>query len=1067
MPLPMSPAQSAAQSPAQSPAQPPAARLLRRAVLVAVAALAMAPLLGASPAVASAASAPPPAAASAPPPAAAAAAAVTAVAVPTAVAAPVGRLTPRGCTGSGTVSCDLYADTGTIVVAGSSPIPIWGFAGSASGPFTAPGPQLVVNQGDTVTITVHNGLPAGQQLSLAFPGIPSSAFTTGLSEAKTQTGVGPGGTIDYTFTASRPGTFLYEAGHTADGSRQVAMGLVGALVVLPGDGTAYGSGASAYNDEQVAVLTEIDPVFNAAPTTFDMRSFRPTYRLINGNAYPEIPPVATDQGHTVLIRYLNAGAAQHAMSLLGGLQTAVARDGRELPYPEREVVASVEPGATEDVVTTMTTGPESKVTLYENGTHLDNAAQHTADPLQFAFGGMMTVLDTSAPAPSTDTVGPVSTHVTASPNPATGDTDVTITADVSDASTGGSTVDQAEFVVDDNADTGVGFGTAMTVAATADSATGTLTVATMATLAAGRHVIYVRAHDSAGNWGVVGSVVFNLPKNGPQTTAGRAAPAVSNQSGDITVTATGDDSDAGGNITAAELFVTADATPLLPPTVTNGSGIAMSLNRVATVVAETGKITPATNLPEGLHHAWVHSLDSLGLWGPLLDVPFTVDKTGPTVDGAAFAPNPTNGLISDQANPGYAVVSAKITDLDAGGALQSVLADAEAFLDPPSGPLNDGNGLQMIPSDGALDSTSETVYGLVPLSQVRSLSAGTHHMVVHGKDVAGNWGAGFVADFVVDKTAPVIGTPTASPNPTNGATLLTLTVPYSDASNTVGSAEFWLGSTDPGPGNGTVVTVSLSADFSSATVEIPLASIPSGMQVFNLRIRDKAGNWSNAVSTTVNVTQPPLLTSGFDNLTGWTVTNGAVVSVVPKPASVPAPMAGNVLQVAYPTTAVARQPAYVSRTLGGAQTTLHVQVDLFASGLATGGATPTILTVTTTPTGAVSAFSLQLRTTTVGTTQVKQVRTTLRTSGGGTVNGPWVTLPAGTVTVTLDWRAGPGTGATRGFLSMRFNSATTPVSTTFANTNTVQASGIRLGVIVGVTTAVRSNLYFDNLNVSQ
>ena len=37
--------------------------------------------------------------------------------------------------------------------------------------------------------------------------------------------------------------------------------------------------------------------------------------------------------------------------------------------------------------------------------HLDNNGQHTADPLQFAFGGMLTFLDTNAPPPSTDGVG--------------------------------------------------------------------------------------------------------------------------------------------------------------------------------------------------------------------------------------------------------------------------------------------------------------------------------------------------------------------------------------------------------------------------------------------------------------------------------------------------------------------------------------------------------------------------------------------------------------------------------------------------------------------------------------
>ena len=109
----------------------------------------------------------------------------------------------------------------------------------------------------------------------------------------------------------------------------------------------------------------------------------------------------------------------------------------------------------------MPTGPESKLAVYEPGERLDNNGQHTADPLQFAFGGMLTFLDTNAPPPSTDGVGPVSAHVTLSPNPSDGLAPVTVTADLSDATTGGSTVAQAEFVIDDAVTTGVGFGTPM------------------------------------------------------------------------------------------------------------------------------------------------------------------------------------------------------------------------------------------------------------------------------------------------------------------------------------------------------------------------------------------------------------------------------------------------------------------------------------------------------------------------------------------------------------------------------------------------------------------------------
>ena len=119
----------------------------------------------------------------------------------------VGKLTPRGCSfGTGTAACDLYAMAGTSTVLGTA-VPIWGFSSSgADGSATAPGPALVVHQGDQVTVTLHNQL-AGQTVSLAFPGqaLPAGGEdTAGIAS----------GTRTYTFTAARAGTFLYEAGHT-------------------------------------------------------------------------------------------------------------------------------------------------------------------------------------------------------------------------------------------------------------------------------------------------------------------------------------------------------------------------------------------------------------------------------------------------------------------------------------------------------------------------------------------------------------------------------------------------------------------------------------------------------------------------------------------------------------------------------------------------------------------------------------------------------------------------------------------------------------------------------------
>ena len=191
------------------------------------------------------------------------------------------------------------------------------------------------------------------------------------------------------------------------------MGLAGALVVL-GDGTAYGQ---AYDDEAVLVLSEIDPALNAHPTTFDMREFHPAYRLINGKPFPSSDPVPTDQGHTVLLRYVNVGSELHSMSTLGADQVVLSHDGHGLAFPEPSVVVPVDPGVSVDALVTVPTGPESKVAVFESSARLDNAGQTTADPLSVAFGGMLTFLDTNAPAPSSDGVGPVSTAITADAEP--------------------------------------------------------------------------------------------------------------------------------------------------------------------------------------------------------------------------------------------------------------------------------------------------------------------------------------------------------------------------------------------------------------------------------------------------------------------------------------------------------------------------------------------------------------------------------------------------------------------------------------------------------------------------
>ena len=989
-------------------------------------------------------------------------------------AAAVGKLTATtpGCTvtpASGPtpeiVACDLWARPGTNQVLGQ-PIPIWGYSTTETGAPTAPGPVIVAHQGDRVTLTLHNGL--AEATSLALPGQAAGDFSAGLPTDATPAGIPAGGSAAYTFTAARAGTFLYEAGHTARGARQVAMGLAGALVVL-GDGTANGH---AYDDEAVLVLSEIDPAFNANPSSFDMRTFEPAFRLINGKPFPSSDPVPTDQGHTVLLHYVNAGSELHPMSTLGGEQVVLTHDGHALRFPEPSVVVPVEAGVTVDALVTMPTGPEAKVAVFESAARLDNAGQTTDDPMSLAFGGMLTFLDTNAPTPSLDRIGPVSTGLSASPNPADGTGAVTITATVSDATTGNHAVSGAELVVDDAVTIGPGFGLTMTGTFGTPTTTATGTIPAVASaadcalpfppldlhcLTSAKHTVFVRALDSEGNWGVVGSVILNLAKAGPQTTALSLSPQPANGKVNVTVSATGDDTAAGGTITAAEFFVGAVGA--------NGGGTAMTLNRVATKVAETGTIPAATvlGLGEGTAQVWVHSRNSQNIWGPPLPVDLPVDLTAPAVNAATVGPNPTNAVVSSKSYPGYLVISAELQDRDAGNGLQSKVVAGEAFIDPTNTTPAFGKGLFLIAVDGSFDSPTEPVYGLIPLTQVKAMSAGEHKVYVHGKDAAGNWGS-LTADnslvrLLIDKTAPVLGTMTGAPNPTNGATTLTLSAPVTEVvlPSYVGprfqAAEYWTGTADPGVGKATRVQINDTG--STVSADIPLGGLPAGTIQFNLRVQDAAGNWSNVRSVSVQVVRGnAIFGDTFDSgsLLAWSARTGAVAAAAA--AGIPL-TAGNFGMAVTLAGGAGNAPAYVTDDTPVAETAYHAQFSFNPNTLSTGTGATTWVTVFEGRTATGQAFAVQYHRVGTGAAQVRAVMN--RTLIGNTT-GSAVTLASGAHTIRVDWAQG-----TAGSLRLLIDGALRDTRTGNNNSAALRVEAARLGITAGTTTAssMAGTAWFD------
>jgi len=400
---------------------------------------------------------------------------------------------------SGTASFDLYAVAGATTLPGSVTVPVWGYTSDGITPLAKPGgPVLTVNQNDSVTITLHNNL--SETTALLFQGQNMIPDLTGATA---------GGTKAYTFTASKPGTFLYEAGLIPGSQHQVAMGLYGALIVRPAGAPAKAyAGSPDFAVEQTLVLSELDTALNNSsnPAAFDMRTYSPKYYLINGKAYPSTDPISAAAGNIVLLRYVNAGLQAHAMSTLGLSQSILGQDGSAFTNPHSVVSETIAPGQTLD--TLVTAGADGATyPIYDASLFLRN---NTGAGL----GGMLTTLTVGTgtpPPPPSDTTGPIASALGLSSNPADGSLAVTVTATINDGTTGGSNINQAEFYIDSTASSANPM-TASDLAfdSTSESVTGTISVSMFTILAAGDHTVYVRGHDVAGNWGNFATITLTF-----------------------------------------------------------------------------------------------------------------------------------------------------------------------------------------------------------------------------------------------------------------------------------------------------------------------------------------------------------------------------------------------------------------------------------------------------------------------------------------------------------------------------------------------------------------------------
>ena len=395
-------------------------------------------------------------------------------------------------------TCDLWAKTGSITLPGLGLTTTWGYAATELGEATLPGPAIVAKQGETLHVVLHNGL--AEPSSLSFPGQDGLVSDT--------VGAAAAGTKTYDVVLNHAGTFLYQAGLTSDGPRQVALGLFGALVVRPTtdpDTSAYGDAGSRFDTEQLIVASEIDPALNAAPLAFNMRDYHPRYWLFNGKAYPDTgaDALAAPPASRLLLRYVNAGLGNQSLRLLGAYQTVVATGGHQLAFPYEVMAETIPAGSTLDAIAAVPDAEGSKIAIMSASGHYDNAGALTnpSDPSStVAFGGMLAFIDVQTPVVVLST-GPKIKRLALSTVSATSSVGIGITAtaaSASAASTAAGDPASAEWFVDGSCLNGAGAPMAILGR---DVAGTTFRASVKLALTRGAHLILAHARDAAGHWG--------------------------------------------------------------------------------------------------------------------------------------------------------------------------------------------------------------------------------------------------------------------------------------------------------------------------------------------------------------------------------------------------------------------------------------------------------------------------------------------------------------------------------------------------------------------------------------
>ncbi len=310
-----------------------------------------------------------------------------------------GMLCYEGSTAGPVTTFELRTASGHFSSPDGNHVYMWGYQNpdpAFAGAFQMPGPTLCVDEGQEVKVqltyepgSLLTGSVDEPSTSLVFPG--QTGVTTSSLGGTTSPGLftleaEPGGTVEYSFIAGKPGTYLYESG--TEQHKQVHMGLLGALIVRPamGDQYAYNAAGTEFNPdwEYLMLIHEIDPTLHSQVERgedYTITEKHDRYWTINGRSFPDviapnnaawlpgqpysglvlIEAKMSNSDHPLynaldykpaLIRYLNAGLENHPFHPHGNNMTVVGRDGRKLDIAFDNFTTSIGAGQTYDMLFT-------------------------------------------------------------------------------------------------------------------------------------------------------------------------------------------------------------------------------------------------------------------------------------------------------------------------------------------------------------------------------------------------------------------------------------------------------------------------------------------------------------------------------------------------------------------------------------------------------------------------------------------------------------------------------------------------------------------------------------------